>query len=283
MQLMEWSAGDPEFVRLSHNLTTSTTDFPLHTHNTSYEMMLILSGNVEYFINGTAYHLTSGNITFIRPNDIHGVHILDDTPYERTPIHFGEQLASSLRTKECNLLECFSRSNPIGHLSQDEMDIFSGYIQNMLQSLNKMDFGWDMEVRAYLTLALILANKALRYSPIKDMTSVPPTIQETLRFVDEHLSEHLDIQAIADHVNVSKSRLMHLFKESTGMTLWTYVQNKRIGIAKELLQKGRSITDACYESGFQDYSHFIKVFQKLNGQMTPGKFVKDVIQIRDID
>ena len=102
MQLKEWSAGDPNYVRLSHNLTTSCTDFPLHTHHTSYEMMLILSGNVEYFINGTYYRLLPGDMTFIRPNDIHGVHILDDTPYERAPIHFGAHLAASLRTGKDN-------------------------------------------------------------------------------------------------------------------------------------------------------------------------------------
>lgn len=67
---------------------------------------------------------------------------------------------------------------------------------------------------------------------------------------------------------------MHLFKATTNLSLWSYVTSKRIIRAKDLLQMGYSITDACYESGFQDYSHFIKVFSKANQGLTPGQFLK---------
>ncbi|MNN88929.1 DNA-binding transcriptional regulator ChbR [compost metagenome] len=50
----------------------------------------------------------------------------------------------------------------------------------------------------------------------------------------------------------------------------------RIVKAKELLEAGNiSTTEACLESGFRDYSHFIRTFKELAG-LPPAKYAKQV-------
>ena len=46
---------------------------------------------------------------------------------------------------------------------------------------------------------------------------------------------------------------------------WNYVITKRLVYAQKLLWGGSSVTEACYESGFRDYAHFIKSFTKTFG------------------
>ena len=66
-------------------------------------------------------------------------------------------------------------------------------------------------------------------------------------------------------LNVSRYYLSHAFKKSTGYGLWNYVISKRLVYSQKLLAEGASVTEACYESGFKDYAHFIKSFTKTFG------------------
>ena len=55
---------------------------------------------------------------------------------------------------------------------------------------------------------------------------------------------------------------MHLFKQETGTTLASYIAAKRLLYARELLENGCSITEACYNSGFKNYSTFLRAYKK---------------------
>ena len=61
---------------------------------------------------------------------------------------------------------------------------------------------------------------------------------------------------------------MHLFKAETGYSIGAYINEKRLLLAKSLIQNGMSATEACYESGFRDYSTFCRAFRK-KYQTTP--------------
>lgn len=90
-------------------------------------------------------------------------------------------------------------------------------------------------------------------------------VGEALEYVNVHMTEDISVQDIADTLNVSRYYLSHAFKKSTGYGLWNYVISKRLVYSQKLLAEGASVTEACYESGFKDYAHFIKSFTKTFG------------------
>ena len=49
---------------------------------------------------------------------------------------------------------------------------------------------------------------------------------------------------------------MHLFKIETGTSIGSYITDKRLYMARNYILNGDSITDACYKSGFRNYSAF---------------------------
>jgi methylphosphotriester-DNA--protein-cysteine methyltransferase len=62
-----------------------------------------------------------------------------------------------------------------------------------------------------------------------------------------------------------------LFSKHIGVTVREYLRIRKVGLAKQLLDGGASVTFACYESGFGDCSYFIKCFKQYTG-LTPLQY-----------
>lgn len=262
---------------VAHRCTCRKADRTLHTHSNAYEIMLFKSGNVDYFINDIAYQLKPGDLTFVCPNDIHGFFAKDNSPYERMPIHFEEGFAASLSTANTDLFHCFhtfSKDRPY-HLNKKQMEEYENCTDTIINSLSKKEFGYDIRIRACLSQVMLLANSAQQSSEISMTNVSPKIIQDALTYINENLTKDISIQIIADHLSISQSRLSHLFKDFTGSSLWNYIIARRIQYAQLLLRQGHSITTACYECGFRDYSHFAKLFSKITG-ISPGKFARNL-------
>ena len=77
---------------------------------------------------------------------------------------------------------------------------------------------------------------------------------------------------VARHVYLSRSYLSSLFKEETGMSLFTYINRVRVEKSKLfLLDKDVALVDVASLCGFEDQSYFTKVFKKETG-MSPKKY-----------
>ena len=90
-------------------------------------------------------------------------------------------------------------------------------------------------------------------------------IVSILQYLSLNLTEPLSIDDIAERFYISKYHMMRRFKEETGYTIHSYVAEKRLLLARQLLQSGQSVTEACYRSGYQDYSTFSRAYRKRFG------------------
>jgi len=75
------------------------------------------------------------------------------------------------------------------------------------------------------------------------------------------------LNVIARSVNLSPSRLRHLFKDQLGVTLTQYVKSQRLECARHLVETTflsiKQIGDA---AGFADCSHFVRDFKRTYGE-----------------
>ena len=92
-----------------------------------------------------------------------------------------------------------------------------------------------------------------------------------LHFIDAQITQPLSIPQIASAFFISSSYACRIFKKEYGMTINKYIQARRLDIARNLLAQGVSVTDTCERSGFNDYTHFIKLFTRTFG-VSPKKF-----------
>ena len=264
-------------ILVTHKVTAGKTERFLHMHNNAYEIMLFKSGNVDYFINNVTYHLKPGDLTLICPNDIHGFFSKDSSLYERYPLHIEEALIHTLSTPQTNLSECFHSLKPdrVYRLSKEQIQEYEYYANNIIREKQLNEYGCDIKMKAYLSFILVLINKAFHNSGTLCSDISPQLIKDAIAFIDENLVNDISIQTVSDALSISRSRISHLFKEYTGTSLWNYIILRRIQHSQMLLRHGASITAACYDSGFRDYAHFIKVFSGTTG-ISPGKYAKNM-------
>ncbi len=91
-------------------------------------------------------------------------------------------------------------------------------------------------------------------------------LNRALEYIAANLAESLSLTEIAAVAGMSSYHFARLFKTSTGLSPHQYVLAQRVECAKHLLLRGRSsIMNVAIESGFNDHSHFSKMFRKATG------------------
>ena len=88
-----------------------------------------------------------------------------------------------------------------------------------------------------------------------------------LSYINEHLCEDLSIRSLSALNCVSPYHMMRIFKEETGYTIGNYITEKRLLKARNLLAEGTGATQACYLSGFNNYSTFLRAYKQHFGEL----------------
>ena len=96
-------------------------------------------------------------------------------------------------------------------------------------------------------------------------------MEEVLRYIGENLPGELSVETLARRFFLSRYYLMHRFKAVTGYTVHQYVSQKRLLRAGELIRSGVPVMKAAAESGFGDYSAFLRAFQS-TFHLSPREF-----------
>jgi AraC-like DNA-binding protein len=102
-------------------------------------------------------------------------------------------------------------------------------------------------------------------------SALPSPIRDVLPYIENNVARISSVSELADAVHVPAPYLSAVFRKHIGVPLVSYLQARKIALAKQLLEEGRSVTYACYESGFSDCSYFIRIFKRHIG-MTPLQY-----------
>lgn len=85
--------------------------------------------------------------------------------------------------------------------------------------------------------------------------------------INDNFKEHISLDEIADKVSMTVPAFCRYFKKVTGKTFTKLVNEYRVVHATKLLSESQmSITDICYECGFNNFSHFNKLFKEFTGK-----------------
>ncbi len=93
------------------------------------------------------------------------------------------------------------------------------------------------------------------------------------KYIHAHYNNKPDVNRVAADVHLSTPAFCRYFKKQTKMTFTDFVNQYRITQAKTLLLKEVSVSEACYEVGFESLSYFNKLFKRLTGE-NPSVFKK---------
>jgi AraC-like DNA-binding protein len=172
------------------------------------------------------------------------------------------------------ILRRFTAQQPAAHrvvrLPPKYRAEFRRRFEEMFQEFAQPGFGREVRLRTLLMEMLV---RLLRWEQVLgrnigdgELEIDWQPILKALEYLRDNFTEPIYAQKMARTIGVSESRLMHLFRQSLGISWVKYLQGYRIHRAAALLTEGRyNVTEAALMVGFDSFSHFNVTFRSFMG------------------
>lgn len=260
-------------VVCEHKVSTPPGNFQYHMHN-EFEVYFFLGGDVNFIVEQRVYTLNPGDILLFNNTEFHHPTFRSNAEYVRMVLHFNPAFAQQFSTQRSKLLRCFlSRPQGEGNLlrlTPEEREPLFRLAHKIEGESQSGRVGDDVLAAAHLMELLVLLERAPRHGQ-QQPGALSPHVQRALAYITERLPQPVSLAEVAKALCVDRFYLSKAFKREMGTTLYHYVLLKRLNLARVRLAQGSSVTEACVEAGFNDYSNFIRTFKKYTGT-TPLAF-----------
>lgn len=262
---------DCETGCLCRYVKSDTEYFRPHYHN-YYELFLVLKGEVCHIINKKEQNLCEGQLLFIRDFDIHDYKSADGNYFEFINLAFTKDTLYSLFEY---LGEGFpsekllnSPMPPVVNLSCREKEkLFYSFTE-----LNGSENKAVVKLKARTLLLNIFTRYFFNYS--EKETDIPLWLEMTWEKMKNPKNFIAGTEKMYEISGKSREHLCRSLKSYYNITPSALIADLRLEYSVNLLLTSNlSVTDICYECGFENLSWFYKLFFKKFG-MTPVNYRK---------
>lgn len=222
-----------------------------HCHNT-YELYLLISGDVDYTIGDKTFSLNPLDILVIPPATFHCPHIKKNGSYERIIFNFKpSDINKDLRSLLNNLGPCYS----VKHHS-----FFRSIATEFTESLQKLSKEYFLRITKNL-IEVILIELSLQSPREEKPTSKNPIFFEILKYIDNNLDKKLSQESMSKKFYVTPSWINYSFKKHFNVNCSQYIKTKKMTYAQDLLQSGNPPKVVSVMCGFDVYTTFLRQYK----------------------
>lgn len=226
---------------------------PIHTHD-YFELEILTSGKAVHYLNSKQYEIGKGSVLFLTPADCHWV----DFDGEATlwNISFADTAISGEMRKRVYDVSQY-------HRIVDEETLRKLEESAALLERETRTTGFVQPLLEYILSLILPEVQSEQITPIKN----------ALYFAQTRFRDNPTLAQAAELACLSPVYFGHLFKKMYGVSFYEYVNSQKTECAKILLSSGLSVSQACFESGFNSLSNFLKVFKEATG-ISPKEYQK---------
>ncbi len=253
-------------VYTSDQVFFSSGDYP-HTHP-YHEIFILLEGELDYLVEGTIFPITSGDIIFIRSGDPHSKYKKTSDAIKILVLEIAHEFFSE---NNCMAYEqVFSAKYSTEHKISASVAKSSG-LTDVYRKLLHYGNGNSAYAKPVIRALLIEFLYLLGSAEFSKNYIANQQIQQIVDYINNHYTQKISLNEIAEELFISKTYLCRLFKQHTGNTVKSYITGKRLAHVERLTVNGFPISKACLHAGFPDYSTFYKSFLKAYGKSPKSK------------
>ena len=251
----------------------TTTD--MHNH-TNHEILIVKRGRINLFTDHAGIELTRGDIALIPMYKFHRGEILTTDEYDRIVINVTENILEDASYDQYDLNKCFKPYNDkhihTAHLDEDELEEIDKYSAKLKENLFSNSPESPILIDAYFKLILVMINRKYRKNELSlAEDKMPDIVKRTFNYIDKHLTEDITLKSLENEIHNNGTYISRCVKKISGLTISQYIIAKRIALACRYLREGNTANEACYRSGFNNYSNFSRTFTKQVG-VSPKQF-----------
>jgi len=257
---------------LTENRVKSILSSPIEPHKHDHEEILIITkGNPEHFIDFNKHSLKAPVIIYVAQGKIHrfvpdintrGWAVRYNSEFiPGSKFHFYSNFLDNIKCR-LNTDECFFTLIEYCRLLKTE-----------LRSQPP-----DFTVIKHLLMALLAKLEAedkrhmLEGNPSKKIQLI--VFENFLKILENNFRRPEDVKFYADRLNTTPRNLNLVTKNIFGKSVSEIIESRKIVEAKQLLMNSeKSVSEICFELGYNEKSYFTRVFRK-NAGITPTDFRK---------
>ena len=225
----------------------------------NYVIHVVIDGKGMLDCGGKRWMIRKGQMFILFPGEITTYYADKEDPWYYC--WFGFQGSSAAKIVESI---GFSAQTPVLTL-RDVIKVESG-IKKMLEA---RDLTLDGQLKRNAGMLEILSDMILEHTESAETDSSPNIYYYSayaVRYINNHFSEKIRIQDLADHIGISRSYLVKLMKQETGMSPQEYLIETRMRRASDLLSRTNDpVRVVAAECGYDDALAFSKVFKSRFG------------------
>ena len=218
-----------------------------HCHG-RFEMIGIISGDINITIEGKRYRLTENQTAIIPPLSYHTVTANKQGRYARIT----------------TLFDISAIPMPIrGNFDGERGNIFivsSSQVAQIMEICKGEDRDRYIPLAEALMIQLFYEN--MKSEKNNSGAEVDYFLQQALGYIEKHLGEKITLEDLAKHTLRSKSSFCHLFEEKMKITPKQYILQKKLALANKLICEGMSPTTVAVRVGYENYSNFYRMYSK---------------------
>ncbi|MEA4933293.1 MAG: AraC family transcriptional regulator [Lawsonibacter sp.] len=240
----------------------------LHYHD-YYEFVIYLGAEpVKYLVSDHEYQVSFGDIIVCDLFDEHMMLCEENERHMRFSVGLSSSFLLACSAGKDNLMQLFNRESSIYPVIPVGAYGIHKYLEP-IETLERHSLTYGQiifeksilhQILAYLYDDFLQSSSGIPVSTHKDYL-----VRELIDFINQHLSENLSLEMLANATNYNPAYLCRIFKTITNNTLSHYIADKRINTAILMMGQGISLAEISAQVGFKNYSTFYKAFKKLTG------------------
>ena len=230
-----------------------------------YTLHFVLSGKGQLHFCKKTYDIKAGDIFVLPPAPEFNYMPDGNEPWEYVFFCFnGTHVSEYLSQAD------FSNKKPVQPSNNSEL-ISSTILESLKRIKNSIPLTYFEGLSLFFSILNSVSN------PINHLVFSEPDdiIDQAKRQIDDYFtSPTFSLEKVAQSLYIPHSRLCRIFKANTGMTMVSYLNQRRMEMVTNLLTTtSLNIINISFSSGFRDYTYFLSLFKRIYG-ITPTQYRK---------
>lgn len=237
------------------------THFPPHLHD-AIEMVYVTKGTLELGVGQELYHMEKGDFGIVFPNMIHHYQVFGGCESRALYILVSPKILPNYMED----MQKFCPNYPVISKECLHVDVIKA-----VKSLIDVEKENKRLIQAYVQM--IFAHLFSEMEMVeKDVVAEDDIIYRSVEYVAKNFRGKITLDEMASDLGINKYALSRLFSKTFHCNFVTYVNGVRLNYAVSMLDgTTESITNICYDCGFDSQRTFNRVF-KDRYRVTPREY-----------
>ncbi len=248
-----------------------------HWHD-DLEFALLLSGTMDYNINGETISVSAGDGIFINTRQLHYNFSSNRTECEYLCVLLHPTLLCANPYVERTFVTPLLQDGALPYRTLQRENSWEGRVLQEIREIydhrNDKTAALKMQESFFRIWTELFENTPLPDLPPKACSQSLTALKHMVNFLQQHYREKIALADIARAGNVSKTTCCHIFEKYCNQSPVAYLVEYRLRSGIELLRTSdMTVTEVCYEVGFSGASYFSESFKRAFG-CSPTEFRK---------